>query len=204
MIRTFHIKILRVSYLRLAFLGVHHVRSLDSVVVRVNPEYILRSGIKIDGLHPLLVVYHIHLLSGAQIIGPELGSIGKEHDNVFLLDAADTTLAIRQLETLPAGTGIRTVQISADMRTLMLTALTLVNVHAMFPVVLRNYVTSVAGTDIAAIGDIVALLRATAAVILRTVMAVIWKDARRLFGSRSRLDRRCRVLRAILTASQFI
>jgi len=200
-IRTFHIKILRVSYLRLAFLGVHHVRSLDSVVVRVNPEYVLRSRIKIDGLHPLLVVYHVHLLSSTQIVGSELGSVGEEHDNVFLLDAADTALAIRQLETLPTGTGIRTVQISTDMRTLMLTGLTLVDVHAMFPVVLRNYVTGVAGTDVAAISDIVALLRATAAVVLRTVMAVIWKDARPLFGSSRSLDRERRALRAILTAS---
>jgi len=99
------------------------------------------------------------------------------------------------LETLPAGTGVRTVQIAADVRALMLTAPTLVDVHAVLPVVLRDYVTRVAGADVAAIGDVVALLRATAAVVLRTVMAVIWKDAivrliNRLFGLSSSTDLR--------------
>lgn len=93
-IHTFHIEILRISDLCLAFLGVYHVRSFDSIVVRVDPKHVFRFRIKIDSLHPFLVVYHVHLLFRMQIVGPELWSIGEEYNDVLVLGAADTTLAV--------------------------------------------------------------------------------------------------------------
>lgn len=61
MIRTSHIEVLRVSNLRFAFSGVHHIGAFDSIVVRINPENVFRLGIKINSLYPLFVVYHVHL-----------------------------------------------------------------------------------------------------------------------------------------------
>lgn len=97
------------SNLRFAFLGIHHVGSFDGVVVRVNPENVFRLGIEIDSLHPLLVVYHVYLLPGAQIVGSEFGSVGEQHDNVIVFGATHTAVSIRQLETLPARTGVRSI-----------------------------------------------------------------------------------------------
>lgn len=55
----------------------------------------------------------------------------------------------------------------------MVTSLALVDVHAVFPVVLRDYVARIAGADVAAVNDIVALVCATAAVVIRTMVSVI-------------------------------
>lgn len=161
------------SNLRFAFFGIHHVGSFDGVVVRVNPENVFRLGIKIDGLHPLLVVYHVHLFLGAQVVGSEFGSVGEQHDNVIVFGAAHTAVSVRQLETLPARTGVRAVQVRADLRALVVTGLALVDVHAVLPVVLRDYVARVAGADIAAVSEIVALVCATPAVVVRTMVSVI-------------------------------
>lgn len=77
MMHTLHIEVLRVSNLRFAFFGIHHVGPFDSVVVRVNPENVFRLGIKIDGLHPLFVIYHVHLFSGLQVVGSKFGPVGE-------------------------------------------------------------------------------------------------------------------------------
>lgn len=161
------------SNLCFTFSGIHHVGPFDGVIVRINPENVFCPGIKIDGLHPLFVVYHVHLFPGAQVIGSEFGSVGEQHDNVIVFGAANTTVFIRQLETLPTRTGIRAVQVRADVRALVVTGLALVNVHAVLSVILRDYVTGIAGADIAAVNEIVALVCATAAVIVRTVVTVI-------------------------------
>lgn len=173
MIHTLHIEVLRVSNLCFAFFSIHHVGPFDGVVVRVNPENVFRLGIKIDGPHPLLVVYHVHLFSGAQVVGPELGSIGEQHDDVVVFGTAHTAVSVRQLETLPARTGVRAVQVRADVRALVVAGLALVDVHAVLPVVLRNYVARVAGADVAAVKEIMALVCATAAVGFRAMVSVI-------------------------------
>lgn len=173
MIRTFHIEVLRVSNLRFAFSGVHHIGPFNSVVVRVNPENVFRFGIKINSLYSLLVVYHVHLFPSVQVVGSEFGSVGEQHDNVIIFSATHTTVSVRQLETLPARAGVRAVQVRADVRAVMITGLAFVDVHAVLPVILRDYVTGIAGADVAAVNEIVALVRATAAIITRTVVAVI-------------------------------
>lgn len=55
----------------------------------------------------------------------------------------------------------------------MSTGLTLVDVHAVLPVVLRDYVTRIASADVAAVNKIMALVCTTAAVIVRTMMIVV-------------------------------
>lgn len=80
---------------------------------------------------------------------------------------------IRQLETLPARAGVCAVQVRADVGTVMVTGLAFIDVYTMFPIILRDYVTGIAGADVAAVNKIVALVRATAAIIVRTVVAVI-------------------------------
>lgn len=78
----------------LALFGVHHIGSLNSIIVRVNPENVFRPGIEINGLYSLLVIYHIHLFPGMQIVGPELGSVGEQHDNVIVLGATHAAMFI--------------------------------------------------------------------------------------------------------------
>lgn len=55
----------------------------------------------------------------------------------------------------------------------MLTGLAFVNVHTVFPVVLRDYIPRITSADVAAVGDVVALMRAATAVGVGTVMTVI-------------------------------
>lgn len=78
----------------LAFFGVHHIGSLNGIVVRVNPENVLRPGIEIDGLYSLLVIYHIHLFPSMQVVGPEFGSFGEQHDNIVVLGATHAAMSI--------------------------------------------------------------------------------------------------------------
>jgi len=162
-----------VSNLCFAIFGIHHVGSFDGVVVRVNPKNVFRFGIEIDGLHPLLVVYHVYLFPGAQVVGSEFGSVGEQHDNVIVFGATHTAVSVRQLETLPARTSVRAVQVGADLRALVVTGLALVDVHAVLPVVLRDYVARIAGADVAAVNEIVALVCATAAVVVHTMVSMI-------------------------------
>jgi len=124
-----------VSNFRLAFFGVYHIGSLNGVVVRINPENKFRSGVEIDGLHSLLIIYHIHLFSGTQVVGSKFGSVGEQHDNIIIFGATHTTMSVRQLETLPTRAGVRAIQIGTDVRALMLIGLTFINVHAVFSII---------------------------------------------------------------------
>jgi len=74
---------------------------------------------------------------------------------------------------VPARAGICAIQVCADMRTLMVTGLALVNIHTVLPIILRDYVTGIAGANIATVTEIVTYVCATAAIIVRTVMTVI-------------------------------
>lgn len=80
---------------------------------------------------------------------------------------------VRQLETLSARAGVCAVQVRADVGAVMVTGLAFIDVYTVLPIILRDYVTGIAGADVAAVNKIVALVRATAAIIVRTVMAVI-------------------------------
>lgn len=174
------------SNLRLALLGVHHIGSFDGVVEGIDPEDILRLGIKVDGLHSLFVVYYVHFFPGVHVVSPELGPVGEQHDNIVVLDSAYTAVSVRQLEALSTGTRVRAIQIGADVRALMLIGLALVDIHAMLAVILRDYVAGIAGANVATVGDVVALMRATAAIGRRAVETVIWKHNTVRFESRFR------------------
>lgn len=173
MICTLHLEVLCVSNFRLAFFGFHHIGPLDSVVVRVNPENVLHSGIEVDSLHSLFLIYYVHRFSFVQIVGSKFGSISEQYDNVIVFDVTHAAVAVRQSEALPARASVRAVQIGADVRTLMLTSLALIDVHAMFPIILRDYVAGITGADVAAVGGVVALLRATAAINVRAMLMMI-------------------------------
>lgn len=87
-------------------------------------------------------------------------------------------MSIRQLEALPARASVRAIHVRADVGALVVTGLALINVHAVLPVVLRNYVTGIASADVAAVKEIMALVGATAAVSVRAMVIVICKRKR--------------------------
>lgn len=55
----------------------------------------------------------------------------------------------------------------------MVIGLTLVNVYAVLSIIRGNYVTGIAGTDVAAVRDVVTLVRATATIVHRAVLIMI-------------------------------
>jgi len=55
----------------------------------------------------------------------------------------------------------------------MLTSLALIDVHAVLPIILRDYIARITGADVATVAGVLALLRATAAVDLRTMLIMI-------------------------------
>lgn len=59
------------------------------------------------------------------------------------------------------------------MGALVLTGSTLIDIYTMLPVVLRDYESRVTSADVAAVGDVVALMSAAAALRVCTVVTVI-------------------------------
>lgn len=133
---TFYVQILRVSYLHLTALCVQHVRSLDGIVMTIDPKHVFRSRIEVDVLYPLLVGDHFDFVPFVELVRANFWSIRKQNHRVVVQNFTNSAVIVGQLETLPARAGVGAVHVRANLGTLMLTGGTLVDVLAMLPIVL--------------------------------------------------------------------
>lgn len=170
---TLHVQILCEADLGLSIQRINHIRSLDRLVITVRPEHDLLLCIVVKCLDALLCRYHIELLLLLQIQCTYLWPVRKDQHHILLLGLADATGAVREMETLAATARIGAVHVVALMRASVLPGGALIHVGALLLVVRRNDVAGIAGADVTPVGEIVAMMLATTAILFRAAARVM-------------------------------
>lgn len=172
----------------MSILGVQHVGPLDGVVVAVDPEHVFCFGIEVDGPNSLLIRNDLHLVSFMKVVGSDLRPIGEQDHRLVVDGFAHAAAIVSELEALHARAGVGAVQVGTDLRALVLPRGALVDVLAVLPVVLRDYVAWVAGAYVATVRDVVTVVGATAFVALQAGLIVICNRATKLRDYRAHVE----------------
>lgn len=161
------------SDLDLAVFGVDHVRPLDGVVGRVDPVNVLVSRVKVDGLHAFFVDHDADLVALLHVETADFRTAGEKNYGFVFDRATHSTEIVRQSETIATRAHVTSVQIGANLGTMVQALGALVHVFAVLAIVQSDDVARVASADVATVRHVLAVMRATTFVRVGAVLVVV-------------------------------